>query len=154
MKKNDLAEEAQDDDMRGIGEIDEIVGFHIRLAHSAVRRHFTETFSHLKLTQKQVSVLWLVGDHPGIAQTDLCQRLRMDRATVMAIVNRLEERKLLKRGVSKEDRRRQTLTLRAKGEDILADAKYSIREHENWLKSLFTEKEVKLFMKMLKRIHG
>ena len=43
-----------------IGEIRNIVGFHIRLAHGAVYRHFTETFADLDLTQKQVSALWLV----------------------------------------------------------------------------------------------
>ena len=69
-----------------IGEIRNIVGFHIRLAHGAVYRHFTETFAELDLTQKQVSALWLVADHPEIAQTGLSQRMRMDRATTMAIV--------------------------------------------------------------------
>ena len=52
-----------------IGEIQHIVGFHIRLAHGAVYKHFSETFAHLDLTQKQVSVLWLIHDHPDIAQT-------------------------------------------------------------------------------------
>ena len=75
-----------------VGEIRNIVGFHIRLAYGAVYRHFTETFAHLDLTQKQVSVLWLVDDHPGIAQTGLAQRMRMDRATTMAIVNRLQSK--------------------------------------------------------------
>ena len=42
-----------------IGEIGNIVGFHIRLAHGAVYRHFTETFQHIDLTQKQVSVCLL-----------------------------------------------------------------------------------------------
>jgi len=52
-------------------QIRNIVGFHIRLAHGAVYRHFTETFAHLDLTQKQVSALWLIADHPDIAQTGL-----------------------------------------------------------------------------------
>ena len=54
-----------------IGAIRNIVGFHIRLAHGAVYRHFAETFADLDLTQKQVSVLWLVNDHRDIAQTGL-----------------------------------------------------------------------------------
>src|SRR3974377_2573310 len=73
-----------------IGEIRNIVGFHIRLAHGALYRHFTETFADLDLTQKQVSALWLIDDHRDIAQTGLAQRMRMDRATTMAIVNPLE----------------------------------------------------------------
>jgi DNA-binding MarR family transcriptional regulator len=139
-----------DDD---IGEIRNIVGFHIRLAHGAVYRHFTETFTELDLTQKQVSVLWLVDDHPDIAQTDLAHRMRMDRATTMAIVNRLEARGLLVRGKSETDGRKQTLNLTADGKEMLRVAKQAIQDHENWLKSRFTDKEVSKLIELLTRIH-
>ncbi|MEY3905527.1 MAG: hypothetical protein RIR59_350 [Pseudomonadota bacterium] len=139
-----------DDD---IGEIRNIVGFHIRLAHGAVYRHFTETFSNLDLTQKQVSVLWLVDDHPDIAQTDLAHRMRMDRATTMAIVNRLEARGYLVRGKSETDGRKQTLNLTDAGREMLRVAKQAILEHENWLKSRFTDKEVGKLIELLTRIH-
>jgi DNA-binding MarR family transcriptional regulator len=136
-----------------IGEIRNIVGFHIRLAYGAVYRHFTETFAHLELTQKQVSVLWLVDDHPDIAQTNLAERMRMDRATTMAIVNRLESRGYLVRGKSKTDGRKQTLNLTDSGRKALVTAKSAIRQHEQWLKSRFTEKEVAKLIEMLTRIH-
>lgn len=139
-----------DDD---IGEIRNIVGFHIRLAHGAVYRHFTETFTELDLTQKQVSVLWLVDDHPDIAQTDLAHRMRMDRATTMAIVNRLEARGLLVRGKSETDGRKQTLNLTTDGKEMLRVAKQAIQDHENWLKSRFTDKEVSKLIELLTRIH-
>ncbi|MEY2942817.1 MAG: hypothetical protein RLY97_831 [Pseudomonadota bacterium] len=136
-----------------IGEIRNIVGFHIRLAHGAVYRHFTEAFQHIELTQKQVSVLWLIDDHPDIAQTDLAQRMRMDRATTMAIVNRLQERCFLLRGKSPTDGRKQTLNLTPDGQKALTAAKIAINEHENWLKRNFTEKEVQKLIEMLTRIH-
>ena len=136
-----------------IGEIRNIVGFHIRLAHGAVYRHFTETFADLELTQKQVSVLWLVDDHPDIAQTDLAQRMRMDRATTMAIVNRLESRNYLVRGKSRSDGRKQTLNLTDAGRKVLATAKAAIQQHEQWLKSRFTDREVDRLIEMLTRIH-
>lgn len=136
-----------------IGEIRDIVGFHIRLAHGAVYRHFTETFSELGLTQKQVSVLWLVDDHPDIAQTDVAQRMRMDRATTMAIVNRLEARGYLVRGKSRTDARKQTLNLTPAGRETLVTAKEAIVEHERWLKSRFTDREVDMLIEMLTRIH-
>lgn len=139
-----------DDD---IGEIRNIVGFHIRLAHGAVYRHFTETFTDLDLTQKQVSVLWLVDDHPDIAQTDLAHRMRMDRATTMAIINRLEARDLLIRGKSETDGRKQTLNLTDAGQEMLRVAKQAIIDHENWLKSRFSDKEVTKLIELLTRIH-
>lgn len=136
-----------------IGEIKNIVGFHIRLAHGTVYRHFTETFSELELTQKQVSVLWLVDDHPDIAQTGLAKRMRMDRATTMAIINRLQKRGFLVRGASKTDGRKQTLNLTDDGRQALASAKVAIQEHEKWLQSRFKKKEVEMLIEMLSRIH-
>lgn len=136
-----------------IGDIRHIVGFHIRLAHGAVFRHFTETFAQLGLTQKQVSVLWLIADHPDIAQTGLAQRMRMDRATTMAIVNRLESRGYLVRGRSRSDGRKQTLNLTPAGRKALVTAKAAIQQHENWLKSRFTEKEVATLISLLTQIH-
>jgi DNA-binding MarR family transcriptional regulator len=136
-----------------IGAIRDIVGFHIRLAHGAVYRHFTETFADLELTQKQVSVLWLVDDHPDISQTDLAQRMRMDRATTMAIVNRLQARSYLVRGQSANDGRKQTLNLTDAGRKALIVAKEAIAEHERWLKSRFSDREVEQFIEMLARIH-
>jgi len=142
------------EDDGGIGAIGDILGFHIRLAHGAVYRHFMETFEHLGLTQKQVSVLWLLDDHPGIAQTDLAQRLQMDRATVMAIVNRLQARDFLVRGKSAGDQRRQTLTLRPAGHAALVEARKAILEHEAWLKGRFNKREIKQLIALLTRIHG
>ena len=141
---------AGDDD---IGEIRGIVGFHLRLAHGAVYRHFTETFAHLDLTQKQVSVLWLVDDHSGIAQTDLARLMRMDRATTMGIVNRLEAKGYVRRGKSPSDNRKQTLALTAEGRKALAVAKEAVRQHEDWLKSRFTAREAEKLIEFLTRIH-
>jgi DNA-binding MarR family transcriptional regulator len=136
-----------------IGDIRNIVGFHIRLAHGAVYRHFNESFAQLELTQTQVSVLWLVSDHPDIAQTDLAQRMRMDRATTMAIVDRLDARGYLVRGKSRSDGRKQTLNLTVEGRKILRTAKSAIRKHEQWLKSRFSPKETATLIALLTRIH-
>lgn len=141
------------DNDREFGALADIVGFHIRLAHVAVYRHFTETFADLDLTQKQVSVLWLVADHPGISQIDLGQRLQMDRATTMTIVNRLQERGYLRRERSTSDARKQALYLTPEGSKALVTAKDCIADHEAWLKGRFTPDEVKKLVEMLARIH-
>jgi DNA-binding MarR family transcriptional regulator len=136
-----------------LGSLDTILGFHIRLAHGAVYRHFAETFAGLELTQKQVSVLWLVEEQPGIAQVELGQRLRMDRATTMTIVNRLQARAFLRRERSPSDRRKQALFLTQSGANALAHAKRSIASHESWLKGRFTADEIEKLVEMLARIH-
>lgn len=133
--------------------LDGILGFHIRLAHGAVYRHFTETFANLELTQKQVSVLWMVGEQPGIAQIDLGSRLRMDRATTMTIINRLQDRDYLRRERSTSDGRKQALFLTDEGKSALKQAQASVTQHETWLKSRFTSQEIEKLVEMLTRIH-
>ncbi len=140
-------------DERCIGALDDVVGFHIRLAHGAAYRHFMETFAHLDLTQKQVSVLWLIDDHPGIAQADIGRRLQMDRATTMAIINRLQARDYLVRGRSLHDGRRQTLTLTPGGRNALVEAREAISAHERWLKDRFSADEIDTLIALLRRIH-
>jgi DNA-binding MarR family transcriptional regulator len=137
----------------GLGGLEGIVGFHIRLAHGAVYRHFSETFVDLDLTQKQVSALWLVGEYPGISQIALGGRLRMDRATTMTIVNRMQARGYMRRERSASDARKQALYLTDAGTAALAEAKAAIAEHESWLKARFTPDEVKKLVEMLARIH-
>ena len=142
-----------EDNEYDIGGIADIVGFHIRLAHASVYRHFTETFTDLELTQKQVSALWLVDDHPGISQIEVGRRLQMDRATTMTIVNRLQERDFLRRERSESDGRKQALFLTDDGRQALERAKGCIAEHEAWLKSRFSPAEVEKLVEMLARIH-
>jgi DNA-binding MarR family transcriptional regulator len=156
LDKNDGAEtiEAEPGDDGGVGAIADLVGFNIRLAYGAVYRHFMETFAHLELTQKQVSVMWLVSDHPGIGQSELARRLQMDRATVMAIVNRLQARGYLVREAHGCDARRRVLALAPAGSAALVEARAAIIDHERWLTSRFSKREVKQLMGLLARIHG
>lgn len=142
-----------EDKVDELGELSAILGFHIRLAHGAVYRHFTETFAELDLTQKQVSALWLVGDRPGVSQIELGRRLRMDRATTMTIVNRLQDRAYLRRERSDSDGRKQALFLTEAGNAALREAKRCIAEHEAWLKARFSGPEVEKLVEMLARIH-
>ena len=142
-----------EDNVAQLGGLNGIVGFHIRLAHGAVYRHFTETFANLDLTQKQVSALWLVADHPGISQIELGGRLQMDRATTMTIVNRLQARCYMRRERSTSDGRKQALYVTDAGVAALAEAKRCIGEHEAWLKARFTAEEIEKLVEMLARIH-
>lgn len=135
------------------GDLDDNLGLRIRRAHGAVQRHFAEHFAHLGLTQKQVSILWLIGDNAEAAQTDLAEALDMDRATTMALVHGLERRALLARSPSPTDKRRIAFRLTPDGVTILVEAKAAIAEHEAWLKTRFDQRELKIIENLLARIY-
>jgi DNA-binding MarR family transcriptional regulator len=133
--------------------LDQIVGLHLKLAQAATHRSFLEQLAPLDVTQKQVTVLWLIDANPGVSQIKLAKTLNMDRATMMAIVDKLDGRELLERKRSKIDRRRQRLFLTPDGESLLVKAKALIAEHERQVKARIGEQLVPELVAALKRIY-
>lgn len=131
----------------------QLLGFHLRLAHVAMYRDFTLALAELDLTQKQCATLQLIGANPGVSQVDLAATLGTDRATMMAVVDRLEQRGLVVRRRSRVDRRRQELNLTDDGETMLTKARDAIAQHEKTFTSRFTAQELKALMGALSRIH-
>jgi MarR family transcriptional regulator, organic hydroperoxide resistance regulator len=131
--------------------LDNNVGYQLRMAYVSVRRHFESAMARLDLTQKQTGVLWLIDANEGVSQISLANELSMDRASMMAIVDRLEERGLIVRKRSTEDGRRQELYVTAKGRKVLAQAKTAIHDHEKWLTAKFSKSELNAFVDSLKR---
>ena len=131
--------------------LDDSIGYQVRMAYVAIRRHFEVAMVRLDLTQKQTSVLWLIEANGGVSQIALANELGMDRASMMAIVDRLEDRGLILRKRSAEDGRRQELNVTAKGRKVLAQAKAAIHEHEKWISAKFSKAELNGFVDGLKR---
>lgn len=136
-----------------LGGLDGLLGFRIRLAQVTVARDFMARLAGLDLTQMQAAVLWLVNDNPGLAQVDIGRLMRMDRATTLGVVSRLEARGLLRRGPCSRDGRRNTLGLTAEGDSLLALARQAIAEHEKGLKDRFSRRELRKLFDLLTRIH-
>lgn len=136
-----------------LGDLTELLGFHLRLAHVAMHRDFAAAMAELDLTQKQCATLRLIGANSGVSQVDLAATLGTDRATMMAIIDRLEERSLVVRRRSTSDRRRQELTLTDLGEETLKRARRVIAQHERHFTSRFTKEELSALVGSLARIH-
>lgn len=133
--------------------VEQTLSFHLGQARAASNRHFAETAALAGLTHKQVCALWLIADYPGIAQIDLGQKLQMDRATTMGVVNRLQARGLIRREKSSRDARKQALHLEPQGETALHGARQAMREHEAWLARRFTAAERSMLADLLARLH-
>jgi DNA-binding MarR family transcriptional regulator len=136
------------------GSLERLLGFHVRLAQVAFYRDYVVAMKDLDLTQKQYAVLVLVAANPGVSQIDLAAALGVDRATMMAIVDRLQNRDLLQRVPSKIDRRRQELYLTAAGEQARAQAEAICDAHERPFLERFSPEELETLFGLLKRLHG
>ncbi|MBX5167646.1 MULTISPECIES: MarR family winged helix-turn-helix transcriptional regulator [unclassified Rhizobium] len=147
------AEEASFTPPLDVGRLGDLLGFHLRMAHVAIYRDFAETMEELRLTQKQLAVMELVAGNPGVSQIDLANTLGTDRATMMALVNRLAARDFIERRPSAADRRRQELHLTEAGRAMLARARALIAMHEQRFIELFSPDEMDALLAALKRIY-
>jgi len=132
-------------------ELDGLLGYRLRRAQGAMHRDYMASVAGLDLTQKQTATVWLIHANPGVAQVSVAAALGMDRATMMSVTDRLEDRGLLVRKRSTVDRRRQELYLTPAGQSLLRKVKARIAEHEERVKSMFEPAELERLLAALKK---
>jgi DNA-binding MarR family transcriptional regulator len=104
----------------------------IDMAGHLIRRlhqHSTQVFQSrmqaagFDLTSVQFAALDAVAQAPDIDQASLAATISFDRATIGGVVDRLEQKGLVRRSVSAHDRRARQLRLTPEGEQWLAAAR-------------------------------
>jgi len=135
-------------------DLDGLLGYQLRRAQGAMHRDFVATLSGLDLTQKQAATLWLISANPGVSQVAIAAALGMDRATMMAVTDRLQERGFVRRTRSSVDRRRQELNVTPAGAAALRKIKSRIAEHEARARALLKPGELEGLLVALKKLQG
>lgn len=101
----------------------DIIGYRLRRAQLSIFQHFLAVFEALQLRPAEYSVLVLIADNPGRKQTEIAEVLGIKRANFVTLVHGLEERGLVDRVPSAEDKRANALHLTRDGEAFLANAR-------------------------------
>lgn len=133
--------------------LDQVLGFHVRQAQGTMHRHIIAVLAEADLTQKQSATMWLIGSNPGASQIDIGGALRMDRASTMAVIDKLEARDLVVRQRSVVDRRRYELYLTPAGQKLLVEVKVMVKAHEQAFADRFTPAELDTLISLLKRVY-
>ncbi|MEZ0092953.1 MarR family winged helix-turn-helix transcriptional regulator [Streptacidiphilus sp. EB129] len=79
---------------------------------------------------RELAVLVVLAAEYPLSQLEAAGRLSVDRTTMVALVDALEEKGLVERRRSPQDRRRNTVQLTPAGEDCLRDAEHARTEME------------------------
>jgi DNA-binding MarR family transcriptional regulator len=135
-------------------ELDNLLGYLLRRAQGAMHRDFMSAVVDLEFTQKQAATCWLIQANPGVSQAEVAASLSMDRATMMALIDRLEDRGYVIRKRSSTDRRRQDLYLTPAGQSALKKCKTRIGEHEKKFRALFSDAELAALLAALKKFQS
>jgi hypothetical protein len=85
--------------------MDAILGVHIGTANSLFISRLERQLDALKVTPKQVAILWLTNANPGVKQSDLSRFFQIERPTVHQFVRQLTKNGYVVNEPSKLDRR-------------------------------------------------
>lgn len=146
----DRAQDAKID----IGCLPRFLGYNLRRAHLCVWRKYVAVIGENNIRPGLFSALVLVGSNPGIAQIELGRHLGIDKASIVALLDRLEKAGLLDRLRSTRDRRRQGLFLTEHGVEALQSLVSQVRALERQLSSRFTRAEFELLLGFLQRLYA
>src|SRR5438477_1474050 len=119
-------------------------------AHAALR--FAERLERLQLQPQHAGALRVLSAGQGLTQRELAQRLGMFPSRAVALVDELEQRKLISRGEDPEDRRSYSLRLTDKGWRALGEVGKVAREHQDSLLAALADNEREQLAKLLLRI--
>lgn len=103
-------------------ELSAMAGHLIRRLHQRSTHVFQKQVqaAGFDLTQVQFAALDALNSHPGIDQAQLSALIAYDRATIGGVVDRLEQKGLVRRDISRRDRRAREVRLTAEGETLFA----------------------------------
>ena len=128
-----------------LGLLQDHLGYFVRRLQVWVFQDFVRTLASLDIRPAQYSVLVVVEANSGLSQADLAERLGIERARLVRLLDGLERRGLLRRRASRRDRRSHALVLTREGLRRLKRMKLLAAEHEaNLTRRLGAEKRALL----------
>jgi DNA-binding MarR family transcriptional regulator len=119
-------------------------------AHAAMR--FGERISCLNLTPPDAGILRMLGTSGGLSQQELSTRLGIHPSRLVAILDALEDRRLVERRPNADDRRQYALHLTEKGQGMLSEIGRIGREHIDSLCASLTAAEREQLGELLQKI--
>lgn len=135
-----------------MGILPDLFGFSLRCAQVAYFQHFSKTVAELDVTPPQFGALILIEANPGISQSAIASTLRFDRSTLVQIIDKLEDRKLVVRETAIHDRRSHALKLTPQGVETLIELKKRVASHEDHMARNLNEQEREQLIKLLGRL--
>jgi DNA-binding MarR family transcriptional regulator len=110
------------------GVLPQLIGYRLRVAQQTVFRDFAESVG--ELSPGRAGMLLLIEANPGVPQGRLAEAVRLDRSTMVGVVDSLEDRGLLERRRG-TDRRTNGLWLTRAGKVLATRLRRRIEQHED-----------------------
>ena len=126
------------------------LGYFARRLQVWIFQDFISRLSAIDISPAQFSVLVVIGANEGLSQAELAGTLGIERARLVRLLHRLEQRALIQRLPSLADGRRHALRLTRDGQRVLARAKALSGQHEAGLMKRLGAERYRLLLEALR----
>lgn len=146
--------QTEDDALVETPDLEEFIGYNLKRAYVIVQTDFRRALGEDGFAPRVFSALSLVVQYPNVTQSGLARMLGIERSGLVAIVDELEGRGLLKRTHVPGDRRVQALVPTDKGRKAYLEARAAVRAHEDRLLSNLSDAEKATLLALLGKIRS
>jgi DNA-binding MarR family transcriptional regulator len=133
-----------------LGLLNERLGYFARRVQTWIFQDFIRRLAAIDISPAQFSVLVVIGANAGLSQAELAATLGIERARLVRLLHRLEQRGLTQRLPSSADGRRHALRLTREGQRVLARAKTLSEQHETKLMQRLGQERYQLLIETLR----
>lgn len=135
-------------------QLEECVNYLLTTAQHSVFLKMTEKLSVFDLTPVQYAVLYCLWENDKKSPKEIAERLKLENSTISGILERMEKKGLIKRMISKEDRRFIQIMLTEKGAALEEDVLAAVDKVNEEVMSVFSKEECENLKTQLRILAG
>lgn len=135
-------------------QLEECVNYLLTTAQHSVFLKMSEKLSSFDVTPVQYAVLYCLWENDKRSPKEIAERLKLENSTISGILERMEKKDLIKRSISKEDRRFIQVILTKKGASLKDDVLTAVEQVNEEVLSIFSEDECASMKNYLRRLAG
>lgn len=132
--------------------LEDRLGYLLKTGYAQLAQRVDRALASLGLTARQLAVLSVVATNDSLSQIALSDRLGVDRTTLVAILDELEEVGLVERRKDQRDRRRNVLALTASGTSRVLRAEKARADAEADYLAKLDGNDARRLVKLLQRL--
>lgn len=137
-----------------IGPLNDLMTYHLRRAQVLAFNNFTDAMSETQVTPGQFGVLTLIASNKGMSQSAVARALGVERSTMVAVIDGLQNRGLVIRKPSPTDRRSNALELSDKGQETYECGLALAKEGDRKTTSALSEEEAVQLVTLLRKLNS
>ncbi|MBW1711113.1 MAG: MarR family transcriptional regulator [Deltaproteobacteria bacterium] len=131
----------------------EYIGYLIARTHRVLKKRLTIFLSEYDLTMRQYSLLSILFEDDGLPARELVVKLFSDSSTIMDIIDRLEEKRLVRREADPQDRRVNSIFLTEKAKKMLPMIRSETDKYEQAIHRRLLPQEIEALKTGLTKLH-